>query len=96
MKQKYLRTLLACILLIFLITAGVVVLAQSSASFDLSWHVVGSGGGESNSADFKVQGTIGQSIASPRYADSADFVVASGYWAVGTNSTVYLPLITKN
>ncbi len=95
MKQKHLALILALVVF-FLLTAGVIVLAQTSASFDLSWHVVGSGGSESSSADYQINGTIGQSLASPQESDSADFVVNSGYWVVGANRTVYLPVVIKN
>ena len=96
MKQKYLIYLLLLLLALILVTTGVAVLAQMSADYDLSWHVVGSGGGESSSADFQVNGTIGQSITSPPQSNSADFTVVSGYWIVGANTTVYLPVIIKN
>jgi hypothetical protein len=95
MKSRRLVTFFLAAALLAL-AAGAVVLAQTSTGFDLSWHVVGSGGGESGSAGYQVQGTMGQAITSPPTSDSPGFVVSSGYWvgslAVG-GTTVYLPLI---
>lgn len=96
MKQKYLTSLLLIAFALFMVATGVAVLAQMSANYDLSWHVIGNGGGQSSSADFQVKGTIGQSVASPPQSNSADFKVVSGYWVVGANRTVYLPTIIKN
>jgi hypothetical protein len=94
-KQK--RILLV---LVFLLAAGVVatttLLAQTSPGFDLSWHVIGNGGGESSSASFQVNGTIGQAAAGPPTLGSARFTVNSGYWAGDAGTAVYLPLILKN
>ena len=84
---------LTAVLLILLI-GGVAVWAQTSANYDLSWHVVGSGGGISSSASYSVNGTAGQSVASPALSGSNTFTVSSGYWYSG--SSLYLPLMQKN
>jgi hypothetical protein len=98
MKQKQRITVLAVTMLL-LLAFGAAVLAQTSAGFNLEWHVIGGGSGESSSADYRVQGTIGQSAASPPTASSAGFVVSSGYWSGSTGpagTTIYLPAILKN
>jgi hypothetical protein len=97
MTQKQRVTVLAVTMLL-LLAFGVAVLAQTSAGFNLEWHVIGGGGNESSSAGYRVHGTIGQSVASPPWAGSADFVVSSGYWSEGlpAGTTVYLPAIWKN
>jgi len=87
------RVALAAVML--LVVGGAVAVAQTSARFNLEWHVVGSGGGESSSASYHVNGTIGQSIASQPAAESASFVVSSGYWFVDTGTTIYLPTILR-
>jgi hypothetical protein len=100
MNYKYLTIFLA--LTFLLLTAGSVILAQTSASFNLEWHVIGSGGGESSWDGYQVKGTIGQSIASQPASGSANFTVSSGYWfgdtgPAGTTGTgIYLPIIFKN
>jgi len=96
MKQKYLIHSLALPLLLLLLIMGTVVLAQTSAGFNLEWHVIGSGGQASSSSSYRVNGTIGQGIASPPSASSPNFILNSGYWLADTQTTIYLPAIIKN
>ncbi len=93
-RNKQLLLLIVALLLI--LTAGAALLAQSSASYNLDWHVIGSGGSESNSASYRVNGTVGQSLASPPESGSASFEMSSGYWVLPPFLPVYLPLITSN
>lgn len=97
MKQKKQRIVVLAVMLL-LLAFGVAALAQTSPGFNLEWHVIGGGGGESSSADYRVHGTIGQSVASPPTASGAGFVISSGFWPGGTaaGTTVYLPVIFKN
>jgi len=93
------KLILLVLLLLLVLVVGTTVLAQSSAGFDLSWHVIGSGGGASSSASYRVNGTIGQSIANQPAAGGTSFTVSSGYWFVDTGTTgttLYLPAILKN
>ncbi len=94
MKQKQ-RTAVTVVVLLLLLTLGAVVLAQTSANFNLEWHVVSGGGGQSSSASYRVEGSIGQGIASPPTAVSANFAVSSGYWAGVTDFRVYLPVVVR-
>lgn len=83
--------------LALLIVAGSAILAQSSASFDLSWHVIGGGGGESSSASYRVRGTMGQSLASPPNSSSASYGVGSGFWVLEPGaSRIYLPIMLNS
>ena len=93
-KQKQLLLLVAGMLLIFLV--GTAVLAQTSAGFNLEWHVMGSGGGKSSSASYIVNGTIGQSVSRPAESNPANNVVYSGFWFAESRIDVYLPMIIKN
>lgn len=93
MKQKQL-TLWLLVAALVMVLAGSLVLGQTSAGFNLEWQVLGGGGGESSSADYRVVGMMGQGVASPPLADSANFVVSSGYWFNPTQ-TVYLPLVVR-
>ena len=71
-------------LLVGLMLAGVA-LAQVSTNYDLSWHVLSSGGGERESANYLVQDTLAQLASGP--STSTNFLVRAGYWygvAVGT------------
>ena len=64
------RAALIVVLLAGLATVGIA-FAQSSASFDLGWNVLGGGGGESESASFAAGSTIGQPLAGS--SESASF-----------------------
>ncbi len=91
MISRLRRTVVVAALLAGLATASVA-FAQSSASFDLGWNVLGGGGGtESESAGFAVDSTIGQPIAGT--SASGAFQIDSGFWAgaaggVGPTPTV--------
>ena len=95
MKGKSLTLLPTLLMLLLLSAAATIVAAQSSAQFDLAWHVVGNGGRASTSANYRVNGTLGQSLASPATLTGATFRVTSGYWAAPTLSIVYLPLVIR-
>lgn len=96
MKQNKLTGFLALGVLLLLLTVGAGVTAQTSAGFDLEWHVIGGGGRESTSASYHINGTIGQSIASQPMTGSAHFTISSGYWFADGGRTIYLPAILKN
>jgi len=90
--------LLSVVALLLLLTAGAVALAQTAAGFDLVWNVIAGGGGRSSSADYRVEGTIGQAVAGPPAAGSADFVIGSGFWfgvRGGAPTTLYVPVIYR-
>jgi hypothetical protein len=97
MKQKKQQIIILAVILL-LLAFGAAALAQTSTGFNLEWHVIGGGGNESSSVDYRVNGTIGQSLTSPPTASSAEFVVSSGYWPGGpaAGTTVYLPTILRN
>jgi len=98
MKQKKQKIIILAVMLL-LLAFGAAALAQTSTGFNLEWHVIGGGGGESSSVDYRVHGTIGQSVTSPPAASGAEFVVSSGYWPGGTppaGTTIYLPAVLKN
>ena len=63
-------------------------LAQSSADFDLWWHVIAGGGGESASVSYAVNGSIGQPAVGA--LSGGDFRLGAGFWpgAIETPPTV--------
>lgn len=89
------QAILALLLLLPLLIMGTAVMAQTSPSFNLEWHVIANGGQESISASYRVNGTFGQSTASQPIASGNSFIVSSGYWFIETGETVYLPLIVR-
>jgi hypothetical protein len=70
------------------------VVAQTSASYNLEWHVIGGGGQPAASADYAVNSTAGQGAASPAYSTSGHYVVSGGYWFAQMYK-VYLPLVAR-
>jgi hypothetical protein len=95
-KRDRSRLLSISMALLLLLASTTLVVAQSSAQFDLTWHVLGSGGRASASANYHVNGTVGQGLASPATLTSAAFQVSSGYWAAGAMSRVFLPLVIRH
>lgn len=94
MNQKPRSAVTILLILLLLFTAGVAVLAQTSQDYNLEWHVIAGGGGQSASAAYRVNGTIGQSLASPPLSGGGAYTLSSGYWYAP--STVYLPLVIRN
>jgi hypothetical protein len=71
-----------------------VVLAQASASYDLSWHVIGGGGGRMAGAHHTLQGTAGQPVIGP--TAGGGHTLCSGFWCgVEAEYRVYLPLVLR-
>jgi hypothetical protein len=70
------RTKLFAILLCFLATG--VVLAQVSENYDLSWNVIGGGGGPTGSANYAMRSTVGQ--AAIGYSSSGNYGLGTGEW----------------
>jgi hypothetical protein len=63
-----------------------------SAHFGLDWNVLGSGGGEMSSTNFRLRSTIGQSAIGRQ--ESAHFKNHAGYWQTFI-FRVYIPLVLK-
>lgn len=100
LKRHTLSLALLFLLLTFIV--GAAALAQTSAGFNLRWHVIAAGGQASSSSSYRVNGTIGQSIAGPPGSGSAGYAINSGYWFSdidnwlgGTGRAVYLPAVLK-
>ena len=93
MRKNHLAILL---LLMLLLGVGTAVVAQSSANFDLSWNVIGNGGGEASSARYAVSGTVGQGTVGQTVVNSANFPLNSGYWTADSTMQIYLPTIINN
>ena len=88
MRKRTFTIMLVTALTLLLLSAGAVTWAQNATGFDLGWHVIGSGGTQSNSADYRVSGTVGQSTAGASTLSSADFSVIGGFWVDAPASTV--------
>ncbi len=81
------------------LVVGGAALAQVSASFDLSWHVAGAGGGRSASAAYTLRGTAGQALAG--LMASGAHQLSGGFWLAAPTGPspaeggIYLPLVLR-
>ena len=81
-------------LLVALLLAGIAV-AQTSASFDLSWHVLAGGGGQTAGTTYAANCTVGQGTIG--WTDSGSYGAGVGYWYGATGGYhIFLPLVLKN
>jgi hypothetical protein len=86
---------LALAALLTVLAVGGTILAQTSPSYNLEWHVIGGGGQPVGSASYAVNSTAGQGAASPPYSISASYAVSGGYW-FRTSYGIYLPLVLRS
>jgi hypothetical protein len=94
MRGKARRTV-ALALLAGLILAGPV-LAQVSAHYDLSWHVIAGGGGRTESANHILEGTVGQAVTGSTLG-AGTHSLCSGYWCgLPAAHRIYLPLVIRS
>ncbi len=93
MKDKLIPALSLCLLLAVVAP----VLAQVSANYDLSWHVVAGGGGSAADANHLLMGSIGQPLTGETV--SSGHSLCGGFWC-GSGVTpmwrVYLPLVLRS
>ena len=86
--------------LVACLAVAVPVLAQVSAAFDISWHVIAGGGGTMESAQYAADGTVGQ--AATGLMSSGNSTVCSGFWSsecsgqAGGEFEVYLPVVLRS
>jgi hypothetical protein len=95
MNRKRTSLILALVLLLGTLTAGVIALAQTSTNYNLEWHVIGGGGRPASSASYAVNGTVGQGAASPPYSIGSNYAVSGGFWFIPAYR-IYLPVVIKS
>jgi hypothetical protein len=96
MDRKALFPVVVAALILGLLVVGGVALAQTSASYNLEWHVIGGGGRPVASANYAVNSTARQGLASPPYSVGANYAVSGGYWSGHSVAvSVYLPVMVK-
>lgn len=90
------RRILAATAVMLVISSLVVAVAvgQVSGNFDLSWHIIGGGGTRSTSANYVAMGTIGQ--AAVGMISGASHEVCAGFWCMGPECWIYMPLMLRN
>jgi hypothetical protein len=90
---------LLTVALLFTVTCVVLVQAQSSADYDLTWSTVQSGGGISAGGDYCVGGTAGQPGAGASSGEG--YTLAGGFWSgagpvsAPPHYTIYLPCLLR-
>ncbi len=101
MSNRYPRLIFGLALAIALLIAAPLIFAQTSATYDLSWNVLGGGGERATSTTYSLEGTLGQSVIDA--GSSATIAIQPGYWGgVSTSSTapfsgkLFLPAVMRN
>jgi hypothetical protein len=80
---------------IILLALASIAFAQVSSNHDLSWHIIGGGGGQMASAGHTLNSTLGQPATDPTSSD--EHALCSGFWcAEAAGFKVYLPLVLRN
>jgi hypothetical protein len=65
------------LILVGLLCLTSIVCAQISPNYDLSWNVIGGGGGPLSSATYAMRSTVGQIIG---LSESSSYNLGTGYW----------------
>lgn len=94
MKRKTLLILLIALLLAVPVAAPASA-AISADTYDLSWYVLGGGGGAVSSGIYTLDGTIGQPVTG--VVTASGYENCSGFWcgAINTLQNVFMPFLTK-
>jgi hypothetical protein len=92
------RKVVCLLIVIVLLTAVSLVLAQTG-EFQLPWHRVAGGGGTSDEGGrYTLSGTIGQSEAGV-LMEGSSFQLSGGYWGGASSSALpselYLPVVIR-
>lgn len=87
---------LAVVVVLALLLAGGVALAQSGGPYDLSWNTSDGGGGTMTGGSYSLSGTVGQADAGVMTGGS--YSLTGGFWggSGSTESVIYTPLVLRN
>jgi uncharacterized membrane protein len=106
MDRRRKITVVALIALLATLSLGSTILhsaapsvAKTSASYKLTWHVVGGGGGVVSSASYRASTTMGQALSGKSPPSSTNYRVEGGYEGGGGFTTryyIYLPQVLRN
>ena len=97
------KAALIILVLVACLALAVPVLAQVSAAYDLSWHVIAGGGERMASAGHTLAGTSGQPVIGAMASSPGGHTLCSGFWCgslwpaeAPQRRMVYLPLVVRN
>ena len=89
--------LLMALLLVIAVSASVAARdltgLQNLSGLDLSWAVLGAGGGHAASASYSLDATLGQPFVGPSSGTVAR--LSAGFWQDLAGYRVYLPVVIK-
>jgi len=87
---------LGAVLLLALLLAGGVALAQTGGPYDLTWHTFDGGGGAMSGGPYALSGTIGQADAA--VMTGGPYTLYGGFWDGGSPSgaVIYTPLVLSH
>lgn len=87
---------LAAVILLALLLAGGVALAQTGGPYDLTWHTFDGGGGTATGGSYTLSGTIGQADAAVMTGGS--YTLQGGFWDGGniSGAVIYTPLVLSH
>ena len=73
---------------------ALLLVASSAGNYVSNWRVIASGGGSGESAHYRVNATIGQSLVASSQSDQ--YGLRSGFWpGIDTTYVRYLPVIFR-
>lgn len=79
-----------CAVIIGLVVVlGVPAQAQTGSGYDLTWHVIASGGGTSAGGGYTLTSTIGQPIAGVAQRGGS-YTLAGGFWDTPVSTTIII------
>jgi hypothetical protein len=88
------KTLAALVVILGVLLLAGSALAQTSTNYDLSWNVLGNGGGAMDSANYGLRFTVGQAVAGA--ATGTDYGLGAGYWQTPEYFRLHLPLVMRS
>jgi hypothetical protein len=92
MHRKIIAILLLCLSVVAMFSGAAY--AQTGGGFDLSWQVIGGGGGQSAGGSFTVDGTVGQAVVGS--SARSGYTVDHGFWTgAAIQVRLLLPLVLK-
>jgi hypothetical protein len=96
MNRRRITTLAAAFMCCLLLVG--VALAQTSASYDLTWNVIAGGGGPITGGGYAINSTIGQPVVG--VAKDTGYELCSGFWCsefvAVVEYRIYLPVVLRN
>ncbi|NLT41614.1 MAG: hypothetical protein GXX93_02980 [Anaerolineae bacterium] len=84
---------IGAVVLLALLLAGGVALAQTGGPYDLTWNTFDGGGGTATGGSYTLSGTIGQADAGAM--SGGTYTLYGGFWDGGSPSgaVIYTPLV---